>query len=247
VHEADLVGIHEARVAHHVAAIGKVDGQHRATAVLNSAAAVVVQLLVVVGLDVAPRKHVFQMLEERGVNRHRVFEMPVNRAVLDHDDLAVFLGDGGLDLADLFGQERLERLGAIEDGLPGLAHAGGTQRVGLTGPAKRRLRLLIRLQQWLVRPLGDEGRILADLVGAGKHLPGTVRRDGQSFFHVLNGRVHLLLRSGQAGWAAAVTGACLTIAPFYGGFSRSCAVSPSGPLSPVSGHWTEFNGHIRLE
>ncbi len=37
VDEADLVGVHEAGIAHHVAAIGQVDGQHRAASVLHGA------------------------------------------------------------------------------------------------------------------------------------------------------------------------------------------------------------------
>ena len=65
VDEPDLVRVHEARVAHHVAAVGQVDGEHRAAAVLDRAAAVVVQLLVVVRADVAAREHVFEVLEER--------------------------------------------------------------------------------------------------------------------------------------------------------------------------------------
>ena len=37
VDEADLVGVHEAGIAHHVAAVGEVDGQHRSAAVLHGA------------------------------------------------------------------------------------------------------------------------------------------------------------------------------------------------------------------
>ena len=66
MHEADLVRVHEARVAHHVAAVGQVDGQNRAAAVLDRAGAVIVQLFVVVGADVAAGKDFFQMLEECG-------------------------------------------------------------------------------------------------------------------------------------------------------------------------------------
>ncbi len=43
VDEPDLVGVHEARIAHHVAAVGQVDGEHRAAAVRDGAGAVVVQ------------------------------------------------------------------------------------------------------------------------------------------------------------------------------------------------------------
>ena len=44
VDEADLVGVHEAGIAHHVAAVGEVDGEHRAAAVGDGRGAVVVQL-----------------------------------------------------------------------------------------------------------------------------------------------------------------------------------------------------------
>ena len=93
VDEANLVGVHEAGVAHHVAAVGQVDGQHRSAAVLDRAAAVVVQLLVVVGADVAAGEDVFQVLEEGRVDRHHVFEVAVDGAVLHHQDLAVALDD----------------------------------------------------------------------------------------------------------------------------------------------------------
>ena len=56
VHEADLVGVHEAGIAHHVAAVGQVDGEDRSSPVLDGAAAVVVQLFVVMSADVAARK-----------------------------------------------------------------------------------------------------------------------------------------------------------------------------------------------
>ena len=44
VDEADLVGVHEAGIAHHVAAVGEVDGEHRAAAVSDGRGAVIVQL-----------------------------------------------------------------------------------------------------------------------------------------------------------------------------------------------------------
>ena len=195
VHEADLVGIHEARVAHHVAAVGQVDRQHRAAAVLDRRAAVVVELLVVVGADVAAREHFFEVLEEGGVHRHHVFEVPVNRAVLDHDDLAVLLIDGGLDLADLLVEQRLERARAVENRLARFAHARRTERVGLPRPAERRLGLLVRLQHRLVGPLRRERRVLADLVELRKDLPDAVGGNRQSLLGVFDRRVHVTLSS----------------------------------------------------
>ena len=190
VDEADLVGVHEARVAHHVAAVGQVDREHRAAAVLDGAAAVVVQRLVVVRPDVAARKDLFEMLEERRVDRHHVLEMAVNRAVLHHQDLAVALEDGRLDLADLLVQEHADVFLPVQNFLPRFARARRAERVGLTRPAERRLRLLIRLQQRLVGPFRRERRALLDLVQAVENHPGPVGRDGETFLDVLDGSVH---------------------------------------------------------
>ena len=100
MHEPDLVGVHEARIAHHVAAVRQIDRQHRSAAVRDGAGPVIVKLFVVVGADVAAGEHVFEMLEERRVDRHHVFEVAVDRAILHHQDLAVALDDLRLDLAD---------------------------------------------------------------------------------------------------------------------------------------------------
>src|SRR3984893_11392163 len=45
---ANLVGVHEARIAHHVAAVGQVNGENGATAITDSAGAVFVKVFVVV-------------------------------------------------------------------------------------------------------------------------------------------------------------------------------------------------------
>ena len=156
MHEADLVGIHEARIAHHVAAVGQVDGQDRAAAVLDGAAAVVVQLLVVVRADVAARERFLEVLEEGRVHRHHVLEVAVNRAILDHQDLAVALDDLGLNLPDLLVQQDLVITLAVENLLARLAHADRAERVGLARPAKRGLHFLPGLLQRDVRPLRDE-------------------------------------------------------------------------------------------
>ncbi len=59
--KANLVGVHEAGIAHHVAAVGQIDGQHRTAAMGHGRGAVVVQLVVVVRLDVAAGEDLFQM------------------------------------------------------------------------------------------------------------------------------------------------------------------------------------------
>ena len=99
--------------------------------------AVVVQLLVVVRADVAAGKHVFQMLGEFGVNRHHVFEVPVHRAFLHHQNLAVALDDGGFDLADFFVHQNFVGQIAVENLLTDFGHAlaGTANRSRAASPA----------------------------------------------------------------------------------------------------------------
>ena len=115
MHEPDLVGIHEARIAHHVAAVRQIDGQDRSAAVLNGAGAVVVELLVVVGADVAAREALFQVPEEGRVDGHHVFKVAVLRAILHHQDLAVALDNLRLDLADFLVQQDFVRQLTVDD------------------------------------------------------------------------------------------------------------------------------------
>ena len=242
VHEAHLVGVHEARVAHHVAAVGQIDRQHRAAAVLDGAAAVVVQLFVVVRGDVAAREHLLEVLEEGGVDGHHVLEVAVDGAVLHHQDLAVALEDGRRDLADLFVEQRLDGLLAVEDRLAGFPHAGRTEGVGLTWPAERRFGLLMRFQHRLVRPRWRERGTLADAIESGEEGPGAVGRDRQTLLPILGRCVHygeLLVRSPDGPVRAAVrkstnTG-CLVIITISGAASMladrpgpSCRIRAAG-------------------
>ena len=156
MNKADLVGIHEARIAHHVAAVREVDRENRAAAVLYRARAVVVELLVVVGPDVAAGEALLQMAEERRVDGHYVFEVAVLRAILNHQDLAITLDNLGLDFTDLLVQKDLVRQLAVNDLLANLGYATWTQGVRFARPTERRLRLFPGLEQRLLRPLGRE-------------------------------------------------------------------------------------------
>src|ERR1043166_827424 len=99
--KANLIGIHEAGVAHHVATISEIYRQHGATAILDGAGTVVVQLFVVVRGDISTWEHGFDVRQKLGVDRHNVLEVSVNWAILNHPNLAVALDDLRLDLADL--------------------------------------------------------------------------------------------------------------------------------------------------
>ncbi len=182
VDEADLVGVHEAGIAHHVAAVGEVDGEDRATTMRHCGRAVVVELLVVVGADVAAGEDLFEMLEEGGVDGHDVFEVAVDGAVLHHEDLAVALDDLGLDLADLLVEEDLVGQLAVDDLLTDRRNALGAERVGGAGPAEGRLLFLVALEERLVAPLGSEALVGADRIQPAEDGPAGFGSVGERLF-----------------------------------------------------------------
>ena len=89
VNIADLIGVHEAGIAHHVAAVGQVNRQDGAAAVLDGAAAVIVQTFIVMCRDVAAGEVLLDPFEELHVDSHQVFEVAMLRTVFDHPDLAI--------------------------------------------------------------------------------------------------------------------------------------------------------------
>ena len=148
---AHLVRVHEARVAHHVAAVGEVDGEHRAAAVLNRGCAVVVQR-VRDGGKIASRKEALHPPQELRINREGVREGAVHRAgLLDHD-LAVTLEDLRAYFADVFLDERLDGLFARDDPRAGLTNADGAQRICRARPSESRRGALPALEQRGRRP-----------------------------------------------------------------------------------------------
>jgi hypothetical protein len=148
------------------------------------------QVFVVVSCDVAPRKHIFQMLREFGVNRHHVFEVPVLGAILHHQDLAVALDDLGLDLPDFLVHQNFVWQVPIQNLLPDFRHALGAKRIRCTRPAERGLGLFVRFEQRLVRPLGSRRRVGVDAVQAIEHNPGALGGGDNGFLDVLNRLAH---------------------------------------------------------
>src|SRR4029079_17866510 len=109
--------------------VGEVDGQYRATPVLDRRRAVVVQ--VTGGSQiVAPGEQSFEALEERRVDRQRVGKRAVHPAGLLDDDPAVAFDDVGADLTDVFIDQGLDRLFTRQDAGAGLANAHRAQRIG---------------------------------------------------------------------------------------------------------------------
>ena len=134
VDEVHLVGVHKTRVAHHVAAVGEVDGEHRSAAVGDGAGAVVVQPGVVVRAHIAAGEHGLDVPVEGRIDRHRVFEVAVDEAVLDHQDPAIALDDLGLDLAHLFVEEVAVVFPAVQDLPANCRHALRAERIGFARP-----------------------------------------------------------------------------------------------------------------
>ena len=161
---ADLVRVHEAGIAHHVAAVREVDRQNRAAAVAHRAAAVTVQLSSLCAGNVASGEILLDPREEFRVHGHQVFAVAMDRAFLHHPDLAVALDDLRLDLADLLMNEVGPILLAAENRVARLGHAAGAQRIGRTRPAESRLALLVGLQQRLIGPLRSERRVRIEFI-----------------------------------------------------------------------------------
>src|SRR5215469_14105155 len=117
--------------------------------------------------------------------------MAMLRAILHHEDLAIALDDRSLDLADFFVEQNFGGQVTIENLLADFGYALGTQRVGAARPPQRRLGLLIRLQQRLVRPLRRRRRIRLDAVQTFEYKPGARGAHGDGFFYILNRLVHV--------------------------------------------------------
>ena len=131
VNIANLVRIHEARIAHHVAAIGEVHSENGAAAVTYVRRTMLMEAFIVVGRNIAAGKLTLDPLQETGVDRHQIFVVAVLRAILDHPDLTVAFDDLSLNLADLFVHEVAPIFVAIDDGFARFLNAGRAQRVGL--------------------------------------------------------------------------------------------------------------------
>ena len=161
VHEPHLVRIHEAGVAHHVAAICQIHGQYRTAAMLDRARSMVVKAFIVVSPNVAAGEVLLNPGQELGINRHHIFVTAVDRAVLHHPHLAITLDDAGFDLAHLLRNQRLPVVLSAYDLLTRFLHTTGTERVRLTGKSQRRLGFLPGLEKRLIGPFGSERRIRA--------------------------------------------------------------------------------------
>jgi len=123
MHEADLVGVHEAGIAHHVAAVwsSQWSARNRGRISLSKIRDDAVSRRV--RANVAAGNTSSKCFEKTRVNGHQVFKAPMLGAFFHHQNLAVALDDGGFDFADLFVHQHFVGKVAIENLLADFGHA----------------------------------------------------------------------------------------------------------------------------
>ena len=96
---ANLVGVHETGVTHHVAAVGEIDGEHRTSAVANRGATVIVKPRL--GWEISSGKEPFHACQKRGIDGEHVGESPVVGTAFLYDDSSISLENLSLDLTHM--------------------------------------------------------------------------------------------------------------------------------------------------
>ena len=142
VHEADLVCVHETRIAHHVAAIREVHREDGAASVFHRRFSVLAQRRRR-RREVASGKQPLDAREKCGIDADHVFERAMAGAGFSHHDAPIAFDDFGGNFPGV----RARELGEIE--LAGehrgarFLHAGGAERVRLARPTERRKRAVL--------------------------------------------------------------------------------------------------------
>ena len=127
------------------------------------------------GLKVATKKERFDALEKRWISGHYVYEKPMFRAGLTHDDLAVIFHNLGFDFSRMFIHQRFERGGALNHRRAHFFNAARTKRICLSGKTQRRRRTFVGFQQRARRPLWPNRLAFGQpLVDGLKSFPGDV-------------------------------------------------------------------------
>ena len=75
----------------------------------------IVQLFVVVRVDIATGKHLFDVREKLRIDGHHVFKMPVGGTIFNHPNLAIAFNDLSLYLTNLFINQNAYVFLAAED------------------------------------------------------------------------------------------------------------------------------------
>ena len=127
VHVAHLIRIHEAGVAHHVAAIREIHGEHRAPPIANVGRAVSVQVCVVRRLEVAPVEAALEGRAQLGVDRENVLVVSVPLAAFLDEDPPPLFDDASGNLRGAALQEIGQVALTGDDGVANLDDAARTK------------------------------------------------------------------------------------------------------------------------
>src|SRR5438067_2268153 len=182
VNVTNLVRIHEAWVAHHVAAVGKIDSEYCAAAKLNVRSSMLVHMRVFGGLKIATKEKRLDALEKRRIRSHHVYELAVFRASLAHDDLAVLFDNLCFDFAGMLVHQRFERSRAVDHGCANFLHAARAKRICLARKTERRRGSFVRLQKRTGCPIrANSFAFRQTFVNGLKSLPGNIRQGRNHF------------------------------------------------------------------
>src|SRR6266571_7226752 len=105
----------------------------------------VMESLIVMGIDVASRIHRFDVFQKPFIDSHHVLELAMDRALFNHPDLTVSFKDGRLDLTNLLIDQNPIIGIPVQYLLTGLLNALWTEGVRGARPSQGRFRLLPRL------------------------------------------------------------------------------------------------------
>jgi hypothetical protein len=148
-----LIGVHKARIAHHVAAVGQIHCQDSAAPELDVGRAMAMNVRVFGGAKVTTEEERFDSFKKSRIGRHHVCELAMFRASLAHDDLAILFQNLCLDFARMLVHQGLKRGLTRNDRIANFLDATRAQAIGLPRKTKRRGGALIGFQKRFSRPL----------------------------------------------------------------------------------------------
>ena len=175
----NLVRIHEARIAHHVAAIGQVNRQNRAAAKLDIRSSMTMNVFVFSGTKVTTEEERLDARQKRRIGRHHIFKQPVLRTGLSHQYLTVVFNDLGLDLTGMLEHQHFERHLTSDHRIANFFDTGWTETVGLAWETEWWSSSFVGFEKRTGRPVWPNrltfGQPLVDRL---KRLPRHIREAG---------------------------------------------------------------------
>src|SRR5439155_7686486 len=157
VNVSDLICVHEAGIAHHVAAVGKVHRQNGPPAKLDIGGAMVVYCGVFRNAEVAPKEERLNSSQELRIGSHHVFKLSVFRTVLLHDDLTILFENLGLNLARVFIHQGFQSSLSGDNGITNFLYTSWAKTVSLARKTERRRRSFVGFQERARGPVRTDG------------------------------------------------------------------------------------------